>query len=179
MVEPMNLATSPRMRFSAAMDELEVAFNVKIATLRREVYWKYLKKVPIDHLSGAVELLVESYTTFPKIPQWRKMADRVRMRREAPHQTGDGIPLKELPRPESGGVFCLLCEDTGWQRVRQWILKDQREYDAVKPCCREGKNPAVTFRFKLGGKVKRPHFHDEGQAESREARAEAEPTLYD
>jgi hypothetical protein len=179
MVAPVNIATSPRMRFSAAMDELELAYNLKIATLRREVYWKYLKKVPIDHLVDAVPLIVEHYTSFPKIPQWRKMAERVRVRNEAPYQTADGVPLKALPSPEGGGVFCALCNDTGWQRCQQWIEQDQRMYDAVKPCCRDGSNPRVKAAMKLGGKAKRPHFQDEGQAETREARAESEPTIFD
>jgi hypothetical protein len=49
----------------------------------------------------------------------------------------------------------------------------------VKPCCRDGTNPAVKARFKLGGKSKGPHFHDEAGAETRASRESADPTMFD
>lgn len=180
-----DIASSPRMRFSAAFDELEIAYDRKVTVSRREVYWKYLKKIPIEDLVGAVSLCVDSYTTFPKIPQWRKMAERCRRMRDErvnqAHKTGDGVPLRELPRPDHGGVFCEKCRDTGWQYIAQWVEEQQREYPAVKKCCRDGSNPRVKALFNLrgGAASSRPYFEDEGEKEAASRREEREPSMFE
>jgi hypothetical protein len=184
MPEPVDIATSPRMRFSAAFDELELAYDRKLALGRREVYWKYLRRVPIDDLCAAVALCITSYTTFPKVPQWAKLAERVRKSRAAGIQkTGDGIPIRgELPRPDHGGYFCELCRDTGWFEVKQWIKENAREYTAVRKCCREGNNPRVAVLFDLkpaGAPASAPYFQDEGEKEAASRREEREPTMFE
>jgi hypothetical protein len=183
MADVTDIASSPRMRFSAAFDELEVAYDRKVTVSRREVYWKYLKKVPIDDLVAAVSMCVDSYTTFPKIPQWRKAADRCRRMREEREnkawKTGDGVPLKELPRPDHGGYFCGKCRDTGWEAKRQWIEESQREYDVVAKCCRDGSNPRVSALMNLGARASRPYFQDEGEKEAASRREEREPGMFE
>lgn len=185
MADVHDIASSPRMRFSAAFDELEVAYDRKVTVSRREVYWKYLKKVPIDDLVAAVSLCVDHYTAFPKIPQWRKMAELVRRRRDesvGPTRTGDGVPLKELPAPASGPFFCNKCSDKGWEPIQQWVEEMGAHYPAVRKCCRDGSNPRVTalFNLRIGAAPKPgPYFEDENEKEAASRREEREPSMFE
>lgn len=181
MADVTDIASSPRARFGAAMDELEIAYNLKIATLRRDVYWKYLKRVPIDDLVGAVALIVESYTSFPKIPQWRKMAERFRKLAVQPTHTGDGVPInRQLPAPPPGQiVFCHACRDTGWAETT--VVKHEMTYSAVRACeCRINKtNPLVVAKWNLNAKKQKAHFQDEGAEETHEHRRAEKADLFD
>jgi hypothetical protein len=136
------MTDADRKAFFAAYGRLATALRDKDPDpIAIRTYFDGLRDLEIEFVTAAAESLARrAEYGFPKVPDWRREAQRIHVERAAAQRAF----LRRLPRP-----LCSACSDTGWREIPP--ANDPPAPRIAAPCpCREQR------RLELLGRVASP-----------------------